>query len=274
MFPITKWQSTSRKRKGRKEPDRKRTGFGRVWTYAVALSLGCEPPRGRVDERALSEREPSYAAGVPTSLAVPGDGAAHVSHGIRGDGRVVVYLHGRCSDPVTDLRSWGGLATRFGTMIALVGDVACDNGTKEWSLDESLLEERIEGALAELERVRSERVLKSDAILVGESQGASRVERLAARYPERYRRLVLIGAPSAPSFERLRNAVAVATLAGSREPQEDMTRGARALESAGLASRFFELPGAAHGEYGPEGQRVMTEALTFVSAPSSDATSR
>ena len=42
-----------------------------------------------------------------------------------------------------------------------------------------------------------------------------------------------------------------------------MREGARSLEGAGLDARFFVLPNATHGTYGPEGVRVMDEAITF-----------
>jgi hypothetical protein len=45
-----------------------------------------------------------------------------------------------------------------------------------------------------------------------------------------------------------------------------MIAGTRALEEAGMATRFWELPGATHGQYGPEGERIMREAVAFVIA--------
>ncbi|HOU94337.1 MAG TPA: hypothetical protein PLU22_24970, partial [Polyangiaceae bacterium] len=36
------------------------------------------------------------------------------------------------------------------------------------------------------------------------------------------------------------------------------------LGAAGLRARFFLLPGAAHGEYGRDGARVLHEALAWL----------
>jgi hypothetical protein len=77
---------------------------------------------------------------------------------------------------------------------------------------------------------------------------------------------VLVGSPQLPSPENLRGAKAVANLAGEKEAQTNMREGARVLAGAGMSSRFFELPGAVHGHYGPEGERVMREAIAFVAA--------
>ena len=94
--------------------------------------------------------------------------------------------------------------------------------------------------------------------------GASRAEALAARFQSKYTRLILVGAPETPSAKRPEGARAIAVVAGEKELQENMRQGVSGLELAGLKVRFWELPGASHGGYGPEGARVMGEAVASV----------
>ena len=75
---------------------------------------------------------------------------------------------------------------------------------------------------------------------------------------------MLVGSPETPSAKDLGGAKAVALLAGEKEPQEKMHQGTDGLEKAGLKARFWELAGATHGTYGPNGARSMSEAVGFV----------
>jgi pimeloyl-ACP methyl ester carboxylesterase len=133
-----------------------------------------------------------------------------------------------------------------------------------WPEDVRRIDERITAALDAVNATARVKLEKEDLVIVGESMGAARAELLASRFPERYTRLVLVGSPRRPSPEHLKGAKAVANLAGEKEAQANMREGARVLDGAGTASRFWELPGAVHGHYGPEGERVMREAIAFV----------
>jgi len=57
---------------------------------------------------------------------------------------------------------------------------------------------------------------------------------------------------------------AIAIVAGAKEDNSRRQDGARELEQAGLPSLFVTLPDAYHGQFGPEGDRVMGEALTWL----------
>jgi hypothetical protein len=46
-----------------------------------------------------------------------------------------------------------------------------------------------------------------------------------------------------------------------------MREGADALLRAGIPARFFLLPKARHGQYGPEGDRVLGEAFAWLLSP-------
>jgi pimeloyl-ACP methyl ester carboxylesterase len=196
---------------------------------------------------------------------VPEDQPALV---IRGEGaRPIVYLHGMCSEPRSDLEAWGSSVSAYGTVIGLVGDTRCASatGNATWTNDPAAIDARI-GAAIDALRARGVALDPSEMIVIGESLGASRAEALASRFPARYTRVILVGAPQTPSPKSLGRAKAIALLAGEREPQEKMLQGTAGLEAHGLAARFWELPGATHGTYGPEGARAMAEAVAFVAA--------
>ncbi|MBS2015874.1 MAG: hypothetical protein JST00_23505 [Deltaproteobacteria bacterium] len=178
-------------------------------------------------------------------------------------------LVGCSKDRAAHLEAWGAaVAQEHGTGIAVTGDVPCDDppGLFQWSQDPEKLDARIVAAIDAVDSARSLGLDKSEIVLVGESMGAARAELLAARKPERYARLVLVGAPETPSPKSLAGVRAVASLAGEKEPQAAMKNGATALAAAGKRAQFWELPGAAHGEYGRDGARIMREAVTFVAA--------
>ena len=89
---------------------------------------------------------------------------------------------------------------------------------------------------------------------------------LASRFPDRYPRLLLVAAPTAPTAASLKAAAAIALIAGARDRREHLREAAEAMEKAGRPVTFMLLPGAAHGEYGPEASRVMGEALAWALA--------
>ena len=68
-------------------------------------------------------------------------------------------------------------------------------------------------------------------VLIGESMGAARAEALAARFPERYTRLVLVGSPETPSPDDLRSAVKQ----GGRQMNKDKV--AKIMTSVGSEMR-------------------------------------
>ena len=94
--------------------------------------------------------------------------------------------------------------------------------------------------------------------------GATRALTLARRYPERYRALILIAAPSTPTPQGLAHLKGAVMMAGGRDRQDNMKAAARAFARAKVPSTFLELPEAAHGEMGPEGERVMGAALRWL----------
>lgn len=232
---------------------------GAALAAAIAIvPLGRHEKEARADAR---ERDEAIV-----TVEVPDDADVLVSPGDASVTRPIAYLHGMCADPREDLEAWGGIAKAHGTVIALAGDVPCEDapGRRKWSKDPDAIDRRIGAAVSAVARARGLPLEPRSLVLIGESMGAARAEALAARFPERYTRLVLVGSPETPSPDDLRSARAVATLAGERETQDKMKAGARALDAAGIPARFWELPGATHGNYGPDGERIMGEAVGFV----------
>src|SRR5205085_1178971 len=120
-----------------------------------------------------------------------------------------------------------------------------------WTPDIEALDLRIERTFYEL-GVRPLR----DVTLIGYSQGASRVEALARKFPDRYTRLVLMAGPSPPSVRTLKSLRAVVTMAGERDRRDLMRAGAEAFRAAGVPATFQLIPEARHGEMGPHPEQT------------------
>lgn len=247
--------------------------ISKAFVALASLALASSTFAGtRHEARAQARAEPRGAAASPprssaiTTVEVPDDRNVYVVDGNPSVHRPIVYLHGMCADPRDDLEAWGGIAKNHGTIIAVVGDVPCPNRPRrtQWTTDPRALDQRVEAAIGAVGRARGTTFDASEIVVIGESMGAARAELLATKFPRRYTRLVLVGSPQSPSPDNLRGVKAVANLAGEKEMQQKMKAGARALDRAGTPTRFWELPGATHGQYGPEGERIMGEAVGFV----------
>lgn len=202
--------------------------------------------------------------GKVETFGIPGDRTVRLAHAPEHEARAIVYLHGMCSD-TTAAEPWFPEAARYGTVIALRADVPCDDrpGFK-WPKDPALLEARIARALERVKEERGGRLDLERPALIGYSQGAHRSELLTAAYPGRYRRVVLGGPPEAALAEHFQGVERVAFLGGEKEDTSHMVRGAANLAESGIATRFFLLPRAPHGSFGPRGNEVMRETLAWV----------
>jgi predicted esterase len=208
--------------------------------------------------------------GGARAIPVPGDRPTFVLPGPESSRQVLLYLHGRCGDPFAGARSFPEAAAAQGTMLIVLGDDPCPNSPRRrWSGDMKRNQARIDAALDAVATALGRDLDRQSLTAIGYSEGALKAEQLAQLFPERYPRVVLIGSPRAPSPRNLGKTRAVATMVGERDAQQDMRSGTKALEKAGQNVRFWLLPGARHGQYGPEGERVMDEALrwAFAQAP-------
>jgi pimeloyl-ACP methyl ester carboxylesterase len=194
------------------------------------------------------------------SIPVPGDLPVFVLRGGRGNKRMV-FLHGHCSHGLGYVQSFQRAAARHGTVVAVQGNKACANGNfREWTDTPERLDRRIQSAF---QAVGDPGPLTGLAVL-GYSSGAVLAEMLAHKAPERYAYVVLIGGPKKPAEWRLRRTRSSVTLAGERDRQDLMQLGARDLHTSGIPSAFFVLPGARHGQMGPDAEPVMARALDWL----------
>lgn len=204
--------------------------------------------------------------GVPTEVLVPGERPLRVTHAPAEVDHAIVYLHGMCGNP-KGADPWADLAAERGTLIVLRATVPCpDRPGYKWPTEVTLIQQRVDAALDFVAEERGGLLDKKVLTIVGYSQGANRAEKLAALAPERYPLVILGGAPTAPSPELLHPSQRVAILGGELEDTRHMEAGYLDLAQAGIATRFFLLPGAHHGNYGPQGRRVMQEVFTFLDA--------
>lgn len=222
---------------------------------ALALALGGAAQAG---DKALDP-------GKAQPVEVKGDRPAYMLPASAPGKSVLLYLHGRCGDPFAGARAFPEASSRFGTMVIVTGDEPCPDrpGRRRWSPDPKHMQKRIDAAIEAVGAKLGWALDGGSMTVIGYSEGALRAELLARAFPARYPRVVLVGEPRAPSPLNLSKARAIAAMVGERDAQQDMREGARALEKAGLPVRFSLLPGARHGQYGPEGNRVMGEALAW-----------
>jgi pimeloyl-ACP methyl ester carboxylesterase len=173
---------------------------------------------------------------------------------------MLVFLHGMCGDGLGYAQAFPKAAARRGTLIAPQADLPCDGGGARWSKDLDSLDARITRAFRELGHAEP----ITDVVVMGYSQGATRAESLARKFPERYTRLVLIGGPYAANprgLETLRGALA---MAGERDRLDLMQTSARVLKAAKVPATFLVIPDATHGSMGPHPEKTMDEALAWL----------
>ena len=211
---------------------------------------------------------PAPVVGTRASVDVPDDQPVLVVHGEPTSRAAIVYLHPRCAHPSVDLETWSDAASKKGTLVALHADrESCpgiEPAARRWTGDIDAIHARIQAALAAVASARDGMLDSSAVTVIGYSEGAARAEQLAGRFPDAYTHVVLIGAPETPSLAHLKTARSVALLSGEKDRQDLMKTGHLNLQTAGSRARFFELPGASHGEFGPDGGRVMGEVLAWL----------
>lgn len=230
-------------------------------SLALAASLaGCCSPR-----KALRSVKP-MPAGIVELKAADG-GRVLVQYGGATQGRALVYLHGRCDDPREALAAFAAAVTGQGHVVAPVGaEGGCPGGNSQWGDNLEKIDRQLRAAVAAAEAHVGGSWDESEQVLVGYSQGAARGEALLPLQP-RFRRVIFVGSPDAPDPRRYKSVTAAAFLAGERDRHDLMLTGEQSLKKAGKPAKFFVLPGADHGKFGPEGGPVMAAALAFVLAP-------
>lgn len=179
----------------------------------------------------------------------------------------LVFLHGMCGHALGYAQSFQFSAAKHGTLIAPQGDRRCGSGPwAMWSADLDALDARIVAAF----RALGEKDPVNDIVIMGYSQGATRAEALARKWPERYTRLISMGAPRAASSRGLEHLRSAVMMAGELDRKDQMKAGMRALRAAGVPATFIEIPGARHGAMGKTPERTMGEALDWLRANAAD----
>lgn len=182
-----------------------------------------------------------------------------VVRGAKAGGRLV-FLHGMCGHGLGYAQSFQHAAAKKGTLLAPQADVPCGAFGAKWSMDVKALDQRI---VAAFERLGDSGPIE-DICVIGMSQGATRAAALARNYPERYTRLVSMGAPTevkVAGLERLRAAV---MMVGSRERKDLMLGSERALKRAGVPTTSIIIPDADHAAMGPHPEQTMDTVLDWL----------
>ena len=220
------------------------------------------PPADAATETAIVERAKPDPA--PSPLGVVSVRVAHdvdaftLIHAPKHQTHFV-FLAARCGHPGGYMVSVAYAVAEYGDMIGLQGEQSCGSDGTSRSYDLDRTDRRIEMAKAAAGMTVDPE--EQETILIGYSQGAEIAERLASRFPRKYRRFILIASPITPSPSRLGHADAVVTMAGSRDLQTYMRQGSQALNAAHVRSKYFVLPGAAHGAMGDDPNASFREAL-------------
>jgi pimeloyl-ACP methyl ester carboxylesterase len=214
-------------------------------TFFVASAL----PPGRTIKPIRVER---LDASEPAVFVVRGSGI--------GPGKLV-FLHGMCGHGLGYAQSFQHAAAQKGTLIAPQADVVCGDGPgAKWSMDIAALDARIVAAFHKL----GNEVPIRDICVLGMSQGATRAAALARTFPERYTRLISMGAPTevkAAGLERLRAAV---FMVGQRERKDLMLASEKALKRSGVPVKSLIIPEADHAGMGPTPEQTMGAALDWI----------
>lgn len=196
-------------------------------------------------------------------VGVPGDSAASLVRGHAGAPPRVVFLPGVCSNAFAYLLTFPEAARAHGGVVGIEGDQPCgpeNSGFRSFSWDPVRQDARLRAALGAA-GVAAE--AQTGLTLVGYSAGAGIGELMVQRWPERYARVVLIGAPSDPSVARLARAKGVVTMSCSRDVPWRMKGAARRLSAKGIPALYVEMPGCTHGAI-TEGERVFGEAFDWL----------
>jgi pimeloyl-ACP methyl ester carboxylesterase len=233
----------------------------------LAAGIGCAPEERPVQqvhpvEVPSQQAEPAKVSPVEVvPFDVPNDVPAFLLKGATGTTMRMVFLHGRCTHAQGYVQAFQFAANKRGSVVAPQGDVVCDGAFRRWTPDPVLQDRRIEAAF----RAAGDDGELSELVVIGYSQGEYLAEKLLERFPKRYTRAVLMGAPSVPSVQRLRGLRGAVMISGELDSRDLMKQGARLLQSVGVPAIYMEMPGARHAQI-VDGERVMEDALSWLTA--------
>jgi predicted esterase len=238
---------------------------------ALSLSVLLVAPAASAPVPA-SANAPAQQASYET-VRIPHDLPAYVLPARSPSREVIVYLHGRCGNPLAGIEAFGEAASARATTISVQADIPCRKNPRlhRWGTDLRHIEQRIRAAVETVAQSEGRTLDSSAMTIIGYSEGALRAESLAKRFPDEFPRVVLIASPVRPTPDGFLAEHFVATLVGTLDAQGPMREGTRLLQGAGLRVRFFSLPGARHGQYGPQGNQVLEEVFDWIRGRAGDA---
>jgi pimeloyl-ACP methyl ester carboxylesterase len=229
---------------------------------AAAAAAASAPPAAPAASTTAASDEPATVARFDVARDVP----ASIVHGRDGKPPRIVFLPGVCSNAYAYLLSFPEAARAHGGVVAIDGDRPCGaegSGFRSFSWDPARQDARLQAAFVAA-GVAGEGGEPPDGLtLVGYSAGAGIGELMVQRWPKRYARVVLIGAPSDPSPARLASAKGVVTMSCSRDVPGRMRDAARRITAAGVPSTYLEMPGCTHGNIA-DGERVFETAFDWL----------
>lgn len=246
-------------------------GFGLL--LAACHRAPTEAPRPAVAEPKASVPVASVALApeppAPATvehLLVPGDQMASVVRGPTSEPPLTVFMGGVCSNANAYLQSFPQAARRQGGVVGIEGDQPCGPGVdahfRTYSWDASRQHARIEAALA---AAGLREIPKEGLTLVGYSQGAALAEQLAAKYPGRYARVVIIAAPTDPVPRDFVKTRAVVTMACSRDVTVRMKTAATATNKLGTPATYFQMPDCTHGQVA-DAENIFGQSFDWLAA--------
>lgn len=212
---------------------------------------------------------PTPAPAEVGRVDVPGDTPASLVRSPDGTPPHIVFLPGVCSNAYAYLLSFPEAARAHGGVVAIDGDKPCGaagSGFRSFSWDPVRQDARVRAALAATGATDPP---EGGYTLVGYSAGADIGALMAQRWPDRYARVVLIGAPSDPRPGLLAKTRGVVTMSCSRDVPGRMRDGARHITAAGVPATYLEMPGCTHGNIA-EGERIFGEAFDWLAANSKE----
>lgn len=197
-------------------------------------------------------------------LLVPGDLGASLVRSKGGSAPVTVFMPGMCSNANAYLQTFPEAAQKQGGVVAIEGDQMCGGaqGFRTFSWDAGRQHARVEAALAAAGLTQ---IPREGITLVGYSQGASLAEQMVQRWPERYARVILIGAPTDPSSKNLARARGLVTMSCDRDVPARMKRAAQSASRAGIPATYLQMPGCTHGNV-TDGERIFDTAFDWLRA--------
>lgn len=240
---------------------------------AIALVLaGCQttskptPPKEDVVLTSVAAPPPTATPPEPVGFAevtIPGDLKAFKLTGVKAHRLAMAFIPGMCVHPVGYVQAFQHTAAERGDLVTVQGDTAClgeGDSQRRWTSDLVTMDARIMKAFDAAGLGAPQEIA-----LIGYSQGAERIERLVAKYPEKYTRAVLIASPITPSAQVYKKAKAVVMMAGTNDGSKGtMAASATRFEKSGVRSTYIELIDARHGGMGVDPEKQMAKALDFL----------